>query len=118
MANRSGINVTETSDTGAQLVPKYHKATHDIVGVPVMEIKDAASSALEEVLQFSFGNFLASGAFWLGSERLITVGKADPLFLMCLVPFACGILLAIIGFRQARRRTNRLVRYVPVDDTA
>ena len=117
MAEQSEINVEPTADSGAQLVPKYYKATHAIVGVPVVDIEDAANSAIEEVIQFSFGSFLASGSFWLGIERLLTVGYLDTLFHTCAIAFGCGIVLAITGFRQARRRVLRLARYIPDDHT-
>lgn len=113
MVERDEFNVTPGNDGGAQYIAKYHKMTHDVVGVPVMEIKDSMRSAVEEVAQFSVGNFLASGAFWLGTERLITDGHEDPLFLSCIAFLICGVVLAITGFRQARRRVNRLSRYIP-----
>ena len=118
MADDGGFNLTPGEDGGAQYVAKYHKLTHDVVGVPVMDIKDSISSAVEEVAQFSIGNFLASGAFWLGTERLITDGYKDALFLSCIAFFICGAVLAITGFRQARRRVTRLSRYIPNDNTA
>ena len=118
MAEQTGINVTPTSDSGAQFELQYHKSKQAVVGVPVTEIRDASSSAVEEVLQFSFGNFLASGSFWLGIERWATMGYLDPLFLGCVSAFVCGIILSITGFRQARRRLSRLMRYIPNDDSS
>lgn len=111
MGDKEDINLSETS--GARLEPKYHAQEQDIVGVPVMDIRDASSSAKEEVLQFSVGGFLASGAFWLGVERLLTVGYSDALFLVCIAFFICGVVLAYVGFRQTMRRVSRLERYLP-----
>ena len=118
MANDSGLVINKDSGEGAKFIPQYHTATHDIVGVPVMEINDSASSAAEEIAQFSIGNFLASGAFWLGAERLITNGYKDVLFISCIAFFICGVVLAVTGFRQAKRRVTRLKRYIPNDDAA
>lgn len=117
MVEEGGFNLSPGDDdkAGAQYVAKYHKLTHDVVGVPVMEIRDSMSSAVEEVVQFSIGNFLASGAFWLGTERLIINGYKDVLFLSCTAFFVCGVVLAVTGFRQARRRVTRLSRYIPND---
>ena len=78
-----------------------------------MDIKDSTSAAKEELVHFSLGNILASGAFWLGAERLITVGYDDALFLSCIAFLICGIVLAITGYRQSIRRVTRLERYVP-----
>ena len=118
MVEGSGIDVESNDEGGARVVPKYHTSTHDIVGVPVIDIKDAAGSDVEEFLQFSVGGFFASGAFWLGIERLVTVGYKDPLFYICVIALIFGAVLAFAGFRQTRRRINRLARYIPNDDLA
>ena len=117
MVDKGGFNFSsgDGDESGAQYKVKYHKLTHDVVGVPVIDIKDSISSAVEEVAQFSIGNFLASGAFWLGTERLIINGYKDVLFLSCIAFFVCGVVLAITGFRQALRRVTRLSRYIPND---
>jgi len=116
MSEHDGINVT--SGNGAQLEPVYHHNKQSIVGVPVMDLREASSSAVEEVAQFSVGGFLASGAFWLGVERLVTEGGTDALFLACIAFFICGGVLALTGFRQSLRRVRRLERYIPQDDNA
>ena len=113
MVEENGINVTPTPDSGAKLEVQYHTSTQGVVGVPVIDIKDAAGSAFEEFLQFSVGGFFASGAFWLGIERIVTAGYRDTLFYICVVAFIFGIVLAFAGFRQSRRRMNRLARYIP-----
>lgn len=116
MANTSGINVTPIGGEGAKLTPEYHELKQHVVGVPVMEIKDATASAKEEVAQFSIGGFLFSGAFWLGIERFFTVGYSDTLFGWCIAFVICGAVLGIVGLRQTIRRVSRLERYIPVDD--
>ena len=78
-----------------------------------MDIRDSTSSAKEELAHFSLGNILASGAFWLGTERLITVGYGDVLFLACIAFLICGVVLSITGYRQSVRRITRLERYLP-----
>ena len=98
MSEKTEIGVAQTGKTGAQINPRYHATRPDVVGVPVMEIKDASNSAKEEVFQFAAGNFLASGAFWLGIERLITVGFKDVLFLSCIAFFLCGVVVGVMGF--------------------
>lgn len=113
MADNGGINITSASPDGAQIEHKYHKAIHDAVAVPVMELEDSSNSIMEEVSQFSIGNFFASGAFWLGVERLITVGYNDALFISCIPALCFGVTLSIVGFRQSKRRMNRLARYIP-----
>lgn len=113
MASGIGINVRKSSGAGAKFVQQYHTATQDVVGVPVMDIRESASYALEEVLLFAVGNFMASGAFWLGIERIITAGYKDSLFQVCLLSLLFGATLAFVGFRQMRRRVSRLSRYIP-----
>ena len=102
-----------TSNGGAKFTVNYKHTEHDIVSIPVMEIKDASSSALEEVAVFAFGNFLASGSFWLGVERFVTEGIKDPVLIGCGSAFLAGLVLTIVGFRQTARRVSRLMRYVP-----
>ena len=98
---------------GAKLQVNYHQNEQDVVGVPVMAIRDSISSAKEEVIQYSVGGFMFSGAFWLGFERVLTVGFKDAVFLSCIAFCICGACLTIFGFRQALRRVTRLERYVP-----
>ena len=45
MADDTRINVSETLDAGAEFIPKYYAATHDIVGVPEIDIEDSVSSS-------------------------------------------------------------------------
>ena len=116
MAENTEIGVAQTAETGAKIIPQYHATRPDVVGVPVMEIRDASSSAKEEIFQFVAGNFLASGAFWLGIERLVTVGFEDTLFLACIAFFLCGVVVGVMGFRQSLRRVTRLSRYIPNGD--
>ena len=80
-----------------------------------MEIKDSTDSAREEIYQFSFGNFLVSGAFWLGTERLVTEGLGDFLLWVCVIALFSGSLLFYTGYKQSQRRLARLMRYVPPD---
>ncbi|MEG3155825.1 hypothetical protein [Sphingomonas sp. RB1R13] len=98
---------------GATLEPIYHQGKQGVVGVPVMEIKDATSSAFEERMLSVVGTFFASGAFWLGVDKLISEGPANPVFLVCLISMVCGGVVAWTGYRQSARRVNRLERYCP-----
>ena len=104
--------MTNTND-GAKFTVKYVDTEHEVVGVPIMELRDARSSAMEEVAVFTFGNFLASGSLWLGIERLVTEQGFDWVALLCGVLFVVGVLLIVVGFRQAARRVTRLLWYVP-----
>ena len=115
MTRGSGLNVTPTSGGGAQFRTNYHVTTHEVVGVPVMEIQDASSAVPEEFVLLSVGNMMASAAFGLGIERSVTEGFSDPLFLVSIAFFLCGSILAGVGFRQTRRRYLRLSRYIPED---
>ena len=106
----------ELRQDGARLESRYHQKEQDVVGVPVGDIRDASSSANEEVLQFTVGTFFASGAFWLGIERVLTEGWDDPVVWVCGVTVVFGLVLSITGFRQSQRRVRRLERYCP-DET-
>jgi hypothetical protein len=105
----------DIAPSGATLEPNYHKGSQDVVGVPVMEIRDASSSANEETLQFTAGTFLFSGAFWLGIERLCTVGVDDPVAWVCGLSMLFGAVLGFTGYKQQSRRVRRLERYCPPD---
>ena len=111
----SSINVQPSSGASPQLKPQYYDTDQPMVLVPVMDIRDASSSAKEEVAQFSAGGFFASGSFWLGLERLMTVGHEDSVFLCSIAFFICGSILGIVGLRQTMRRVSRLERYLPND---
>ena len=78
-----------------------------------MDIRDAVPSIKEEIVQTALGGFMASGSFWLGLERLFTIGYKDPLFLACIAFFVCGSVLMVVGARQGLRRVSRLERYLP-----
>ena len=78
-----------------------------------MELRDARSSAMEEVYVFTLGNFFTSGSLWLGIERLVTEKGFDWLAVLCGVLFLVGVLLTVVGFRQSSRRVTRLMWYVP-----
>ncbi|SMX31618.1 hypothetical protein OCA8868_00452 [Octadecabacter ascidiaceicola] len=103
--------------TGAIIENTYHSLNEEVCPVPKSAILENSSSALEEIWQFSVGGFLFSGAFWLGLERLLTVGKDDALFLACIAFVICGGVLAVSGYRQAQRRVSRLEKYIPNDDS-
>jgi hypothetical protein len=103
----------ELRPDGARLDPRYHKNEQDIVGVPVTDLRDATSSATEELWQFTAGSFFASGAFWLGFERLATEGWRDPLVWVCGISICFGLVLGVTGYRQSARRVRRLERYCP-----
>ena len=104
---------TQIRDLGATVQNTYHNRVEEICAVPKNEILDNSRAAMEEVWQYSIGGFLFSGAFWLGFERLMTEGPKDVLFLSCIAPVICGSVLAITGYRQARRRVTRLAQYLP-----
>lgn len=78
-----------------------------------MDIRDASVSIRDEVFQFSVGGFLFSGSFWLGLERLVTVGYFDALFLGCVAFGISGAVSTYFGYKQAKRRLNRLEMYLP-----
>jgi uncharacterized membrane protein len=101
------------ADTGATLESIYHDLRQDVAAVPVMELRDAAAATADETLLFTGGTFLASGAVWLGVERLVTEGWQDQLFGICLVAVVAGVLLSLVGYRQQTRRVTRLMRYCP-----
>lgn len=101
---------------GATIQSTYHSTEQVVVAVPVEEIRDASSSGIEEVLQFSAGGVAGSRGFWLGLERFFTEGYQDPLFLVCIAFFLCGGVLSLTGFRQSFRRKRRLERYCPPDN--
>lgn len=103
------------ANTGAKLRTIYHEGEQDIAPVPVMDLKDATASATEETLLSTGGTFLASGAIWLGIERLVTVGWQDQLFGVCAVAILAGSILSFVGHRQRSRRVTRLMRYCPKD---
>lgn len=105
------------SNQGSTLNPVYLHNQHEIVGVPVNDIRDASSSAKDEIFQISAGGFLFSGAFWLGFERLFTVGWKDSLLWVCVSCCLCGAILAFFGYRQSLRRVARLERYIPGNST-
>ena len=104
--------VYEPTD-GSQFLPTYHNTKQDMGAVPIVDIRDASSFAKEEVAQFGVGGFLASGAFWMGLERLVTVGWYDTLFLCSCAFFVAGGVTAFFGYRQTIRRITRLERYIP-----
>jgi hypothetical protein len=85
------------------------------VGVAVEDLEDFMESSTEELGQFSIGGFLASGSFWLGIERLVTVPRAlegDILFWICVVAFIAGATIGFFGFRQLQRRQRRIGRII------
>jgi len=104
------------ANTGAKLKAIYHEGEQQIAPVPVMDLKDATATATEETLLSTGGTFLASGAVWLGVERLVTEGWADQLFGICIVAVVAGFILSFVGHRQRARRVNRLMRYCPKED--
>lgn len=98
---------------GSKLNSVYHDGVQEVAPVPVMDIKDAAASATEETVLSTGGTFLASGAVWLGVERLATEGIRDQLFGICVVAVIAGLILSWVGHRQQSRRVKRLERYCP-----
>ena len=102
---------------GSTVTLIYTSYVEHIIPVPKSVILDNSSSAKEEVLQFSFGGFIFSGAFWLAAEQLYTEGYTegykDPFFLGLVVCVVGGVVLAISGFRQAKRRVTRLENCIP-----
>ena len=98
---------------GATLEPEYHQGKQGIVGVPIMDIRDATDSALEERVQAVVGTFFASGSFWLGVDKLVSDELTGTVFIVCGSAFAFGVVLAWAGFRQSARRVSRLERYCP-----
>lgn len=107
----------EISNQGSTLRAVYLHNQHEVVSVPVNEIRDASSSAKDEIFQLSAGGFLFSGAFWLGFERFFTVGWRDSLLWISVVCCLCGAILAFFGYRQSLRRVARLERYIPSSST-
>src|SRR5215210_912103 len=103
------------ANTGAKLRAVYHEGEQQIAPVPVMDLKDATASATEETILSTGGTFLASGAAWLGLERLVTEGWQDQLFGICVVAVVAGVILSYVGHRQRSRRVTRLMRYCPRD---
>lgn len=108
--------MAQQNPKGATIENNYHKLQEDICPVPKSAIHDNSSSAKEEVWQYSVGGFMFSGSFWLGLERLLTEGCKDSIFLICIAFSICGGLLAITGFRQAKRRVTRLEKFIPKEN--
>lgn len=100
-------------EQGAMIDNQYHSMKEDICPVPKSAILDNSASAAEEVWQFSVGGFMLSGAFWLGFERLLTIGIHDSVLWICIAFVICGSVLAFTGYRQAKRRVARLEKYIP-----
>ena len=98
---------------GAHIRQQYHESTQHIVGVPVTELKYSNTYAIEEIGLFALGDFLVSGALWLGIERLATEGYQDVVFWWCAGTVVVGGLLVGLGLYQISRRVKRLLQYVP-----
>lgn len=99
----------DTGD-GARLVTSYHHRQQHAVSVNMEDLRDFRDSSTEEFWQFSLGGFLASGSFWLGVERFVTIPEwqEDILFWVCFFAFIAGSCIGFFGLRQLRRRRGRI----------
>jgi hypothetical protein len=104
--------VSTAQSTGAAVLPHYHDTTIAVVGVPVEDLRDFSDSSKEEFGQYTLGQFLASGGFWLAIERAVTVGFSDHLFWISLIALVAGLGLSYAAFRQLRRRKTRIETYI------
>lgn len=100
--------------SGAVFVSNYADRTLEGVLVSIQELEDFKAENIEEFWQFAFGGFLMSGSFWLGIERWFTLENIehDPLFWICAVAFFSGAVISFFGFRQLRRRKNKIDRII------
>jgi hypothetical protein len=98
------------SGSGAKLNTKYHDREQHVVSISMDDLRDFKTSSTEEFIQFSIGGFLASGSFWLGIERFVTIAKwqSDFLFWLCAISFVAGTVIGIFGWRQLARRKGRI----------
>lgn len=99
---------------GARVDADYLDRSEPTVGVALETLKDFRDSAVEEFFQFSIGGFFASGSFWLGLERAITVAGfwTDLLFWICVFAFIAGTTIGGAGLRQLWRRRGRMNRII------
>jgi hypothetical protein len=102
------------SQQGATFGTRYYGRALEGVPVTIDELEDFKSSSLEEFGQFAIGQFFMAGSFWLGIERLVTIGVfwADTLFWVCVVAFIGGSVVAYFGLRQLRRRRASIDRII------
>lgn len=99
---------------GAFVDPHYHDLEQDMVLVTVDDLNDMNSASIEEFKQFSAGEFLAAGSFWVGVERVFTASPwyEDTLFWFCALGLVAGLVIGYFGYCQLQRRKNRIRKLV------
>lgn len=85
-----------------------HADEMDRLHTALRRIRNFKSASVEEFWQFVIGQFFAVGGFWLGIERLVTVGYWDALFLMCVVSVIAGCVIGYFGYCQLQRCQTRI----------
>ena len=108
----------DTSETktaprrGATMSTEYADQDQVLTLVDVEDLREWKTGMREESWQFSLAGFFASGALWLGIERLVTEGLGDKLFLMCVVALIFSGTVGFFGLRQLGRRQRKIDRYI------
>lgn len=98
---------------GADMTPDYLSTTHKICAVPVNEILQAHRIMKRTETQATIGVSIATGAFWLGVERLVTESYNDPLFQGSCAIFLCGVLMVWFIKQSRNESAKRLLWYIP-----